>query len=176
MVNYSESVIYKLCCKDASITDEYIGSTTNKNRRKQQHKTDCNNENRKGYNSYVYQFIRNNGGFENWNLIVLEEYYCENKIQLQMKEREWIELRKPSLNCIKRPIRTQEEAKLYKNEYMKNYQKISEKNKQYKKEYSKNYDKSDKRKEYKKNYFQQIKIKNKSAIIIQQFFKKYFQK
>ena len=28
-VDYSKSVIYKLCCKDPTITDIYIGSTTN---------------------------------------------------------------------------------------------------------------------------------------------------
>ena len=87
MTDYSKSIIYKLCCKDASITDEYIGSTTNKTKRKYQHKSNCNNENGKRYNLYVYQFIREHGGFDNFDLIVLEEYSCENKQKLLMKER-----------------------------------------------------------------------------------------
>lgn len=114
MTDYTNSLIYKLCCKDATITDEYIGSTTNKYKRKQHHKTSCNNENSKKFNYPVYQFIRENGGFENWDLIILEEYSCENKNQLLMKEREWIELRRPSLNC-NRSFITKEERKEQKN-------------------------------------------------------------
>jgi hypothetical protein len=110
MTDYAKSLIYKLCCKDASITDEYIGSTTNKYKRKQLHKSCCNNENDKKYNFYVYQFIREHGGFDNFDFIILEEYSCENKTQLLMKEREWIELQKPTLNCV-RPFITEEERK-----------------------------------------------------------------
>ena len=39
MVNYNKSTIYKLCCKDTEITDEYVGSTTNFSRRKAHHKS-----------------------------------------------------------------------------------------------------------------------------------------
>jgi hypothetical protein len=98
MVNYGNGLIYKLCCKDPIITDEYIGSTCNKNRRKQQHKCYCNNENMEAYNRLVYQFIRANGGFDNFDLIVIEEYPCESKLQLEMKEREYIERLRPTLN------------------------------------------------------------------------------
>ena len=66
MVNYSNSIIYKLCCLDPNIIEIYIGSTTNKYRRKQQHKSSCNSSNGKYYNLYLYQFIRENGGFANW--------------------------------------------------------------------------------------------------------------
>ena len=188
MVNYQKSAIYKLCCKDASITDEYIGSTTNKNRRKQQHKENSNGQNINKCNYPVYQFIRENGGFENWDMIILEEYPCESKIQLCQREREWIEKMKPTLNR-KTPIITEEE-KLERNrqsslsrsrtdeykEKRKEYEK-TEKRKEYKKEYNKEYKKEYNKecyKEYYKQYYQQKKIKNKSAIIIQRFFKKYF--
>ena len=70
----------------------------------------CNNENDVHYNMPVYVCIRENGGFENWNMIILEEYSCENKHQLIQREREWIEKRKPTLNC-RRPIITDEERK-----------------------------------------------------------------
>jgi hypothetical protein len=108
---YEKGMIYKLCCKDANITEIYIGSTINKNRRKCQHKKECNNQNRKGYNFYVYQFIRDNGGFGNWDLVILEEYPAENKNELVWKEREWIEKLKPSLNSMNRPVITTEEKK-----------------------------------------------------------------
>jgi hypothetical protein len=125
MVNYGEGLIYKICCKDASITDEYIGSTTNKNRRKQQHKTGCNNPNSKIHNQYVYQFIREHGGFDNWCMVIIEEHNCECKRQLETRERYWIEERKPTLNkCV--PTRTKQEY------YEQNKEQIIEYNKQYK--------------------------------------------
>jgi len=43
MVNYEKSTIYKIVCKDVNIKDCYVGSTTNFNRRKQEHKYNCNN-------------------------------------------------------------------------------------------------------------------------------------
>lgn len=120
MPKYENAVVYKLCCKDASITDEYFGSTCNKYKRKQNHKCSCNNENNDKYNFPVYQFIRANGGFNNWDMIILEEYPCESKVQLQMKEREWIERLRPILNR-QIPTRTRQEY----------YEECKEKYKQY---------------------------------------------
>lgn len=176
MVNYKKSMIYKLCCKDPSIPDEYIGSTTNKDRRKNSHKSICNNENNEKYNYPIYQFIRENGGFDNWEMIILEEYPCESKIQLCQRERYWIEERNPTLN-IRKPTITFEEREKYYEEYRN-----KDETKEYQKEYHKNYEKTDERrrymkkynKEHNKQYYQQRKLKNKSAIIIQRFFKKYF--
>ena len=201
MVNYQNSVVYKLCCKDPSIPDEYIGSTTCRYRRKNSHKSICCNENSKGYNLYVYQFIRENGGFDNWIMIILEEYPCENKRQLEMRERYWIEERKSTLNR-RIPLRENQEIIQYREEQIKKYrnenkeeikeyqdkyreenkEQIREQQKKYKKEnkeeikeYKKKYRKENKEKinEYKKRYYQQKKLKNQSAIIIQKFFKKY---
>ena len=44
MVKYEQSIIYKLCCKNTDITNIYIGSTTSKYKRKNQHKSNCDNE------------------------------------------------------------------------------------------------------------------------------------
>ena len=98
MVNYGKSIIYKLCCKDTDITDIYVGSTTNFNRRKGHHKSSCNNETCKDYQLPKYQFIRNNGGFENWDMIMIEQFSCDTKLELHKKERECVDLLKPSLN------------------------------------------------------------------------------
>jgi hypothetical protein len=146
MPKYENAVIYKLCCKDASITDEYIGSTCNKYKRKQQHKSSCNSENMKGYNRLVYQFIRATGGFDNFDLIVIEEYPCESKVQLEMKEREYIERLRPTLNK-NIPTRTKQE---YNEE---NREDISEYNKQYREENKEEIS------EYHKQYYERICIK-----------------
>ena len=108
MVNYNESHIYKICCRDTSIEDIYIGSTANFRTRKYQHKISCNNTNSKEYNKKAYQFIRDNGGWENWDMILLEEVNVNSKLELHKKEREFIELLKPSLN-IAIPTRTMKE-------------------------------------------------------------------
>jgi hypothetical protein len=107
-IDYSKGLIYKLCCKNPEIADCYVGSTTNFIRRKQEHKSCCNNENNKDYNYYVYQVIRDKGGFQNWDMIQIEEYKASNKKELETRERYWIESLKSSLNQII-PTRTQKE-------------------------------------------------------------------
>lgn len=139
MPNYTNSIIYKLCCKDTSITDIYVGSTTNKTKRKQKHKFNCNNETCREYNYYVYQFIRENGGWENWQIIVIENYPCQNRTELETRERYWLDELKATLNK-QVPTRTQQEwygvnrdrIKIYKKEWREaNRDKISEKQKEY---------------------------------------------
>jgi len=98
MTKYENSIIYKLCCKDPSIEDIYIGSTINLYRRKHAHKTHCNNESHKEYKFNVYITIRNNGGWSNWDMIEIERVNCKDKLELNKIEREWIDKLKPTLN------------------------------------------------------------------------------
>jgi hypothetical protein len=107
-IDYSKCIIYKLCCDDPTITDIYVGHTTDKIRRKREHKSRCNNENSPHHNFYVYQFIRQNNGWDNWSMIVIEEYPCENKNQAESRERYWIETYQTTLNK-KVPTKTRKE-------------------------------------------------------------------
>ena len=107
-VDYSKGLIYKLCCKDPTITNIYIGSTTNMRTRKNRHKHSCNNPNSKEYNYKVYQMIRECGGFDNWNIILVEYVNATSKQELEKEERVVIELLKPTLNCVI-PTRTHKE-------------------------------------------------------------------
>jgi hypothetical protein len=90
--------IYRLICVDEKITDFYIGSSFNCANRYKSHKKPCNNVNNKGYNSKLYIFIRNNGGFDNWVIDNIAEIQVENKRELEMVEQQFIELLNPSLN------------------------------------------------------------------------------
>jgi hypothetical protein len=144
MVNYNNSIIYKLCCKDIDVKEVYVGSTTNFIRRRQQHKDACNNNVK--YNYRVYQFIRANGGFENFDMIQIEKYSCDDKRELHARERYWIEELNATLNCLI-PMRTHKEY----------YEKKKEKNKEYNKEYRKN--NIEKIKEKKKEYYEKNKEK-----------------
>ena len=136
MVNYSQSIIYKLCCKDINVKEIYVGSTCNElKKRKNQHKTRCNNSNDKKYNYKIYQYIRANGGFNNWDMIEIEKYNCNDKLELHKQERYWLEELGATLNmCI--PSRSykeytkdnkQEIQKIRKEYYEKNKQEINEK-------------------------------------------------
>ena len=134
MPNYQNGLIYKLCCKDTDITDFYIGSTTSFRHRKTNHKSDCNNEKSKNYNYNIYKFIRENGGFSNWDMILIEYYKCDTKLELEKREREVIENLKPSLNN-RIPTRTYKEWCEDNKEY---YKQRKEYHKQYNQEYYQN--------------------------------------
>ena len=98
MINYSKSIIYKICCNDPTVKDEYIGSTTNFRNRKWQHKYSCNKLNNEKYNRRLYVFIRETGGWLNWSMIEIEKYDATDKRHLETRERYWIEELKSSLN------------------------------------------------------------------------------
>jgi len=96
--DYSKGLIYKICSLDPEITDCYVGSSTNFKQRKAQHKTACNSPNNKGYNINVYKFIREHGGWENWQMLQIEEFPCNSSHELALQERFHLEQLKATLN------------------------------------------------------------------------------
>lgn len=130
-------------CKDENISDCYVGSTINLCSRKKQHKSVCKTPENKSYNFKVYKFIRDNGGFDNFEFVVLKEVEVNNKVELKQHEAEQYELLKPSLNC-NNPL-IQIDMKLYQKEYYKekytNYhkQRYQEKKDEYKERNNKRY-------------------------------------
>ena len=100
-------VIYKIYCKDSTITDYYIGSTKNLYNRKRCHKCRYNKQSK----YKLYNFIRNNGGYNNFDYEILEEIFIGN---LKQYEREYIEKLKPTLNCVV-PNRIGKESVKFKN-------------------------------------------------------------
>ena len=89
--DYGKGLIYKIKCLDPKIRDIYVGSTLNEVARRKSHKKSCNNPNTRGYNIYVYQFIRSNGGWENWKLVPIKLYPCNSKLELRIEEERMIE-------------------------------------------------------------------------------------
>ena len=98
--DYSKTVIYKIECKDPNITKTYGGHTTNLIKRRALHKSDCNNPNGKSYNTYVYTFIRKNGGWSNWQVVWQYDYPCENVEQAKLEETKFIKEQKCELNSV----------------------------------------------------------------------------
>lgn len=107
-IDYSKTIIYKLCCNDISIIDIYVGHTTNFKARKDSHKNRCNDSNNKKHNFYVYQFIREHGSWDNWSMIEIEKINCIDEIEARKNERRHIELLGATLNK-QIPTRTQQE-------------------------------------------------------------------
>ena len=113
-IDYSQTIIYKLCCKDPLITDVYVGHTKNFKQRKNTHKTSCCNETSPNYNRYVYKYIRENGGWDNWSMIQIKEHNCKNKREAESTEQYWIEQLGATLNTNKPYSMCKEDEKTYK--------------------------------------------------------------
>ena len=134
-INYQNTHFYKIVCKDINISDCYVGHTTNFKTRRQQHRRTCYNENDKiHYDIYLYQFMRENGGFDNFDMILLKTESCENALHARRREREYIEELKATLNK-SMPIRTDDERNVYRRSYYQDNKKvIQQKAKDYRKE------------------------------------------
>ena len=98
-INYENACIYEIVCKDVNVTKKYIRSTTNLTQRRRLHKSDCNNINGKCFNLYVYRFIRENGGWQKWNMVLVENVKdCKDKEHLDQRERFYMEEKQAELN------------------------------------------------------------------------------
>lgn len=82
-IDYSNTIIYKIFCKDPSITDIYVGHTTNFTQRKYSHKLSCNSSINK---LKIYNIIRQNGGWNNWDMIEIAKYNCKDHTDARIKE------------------------------------------------------------------------------------------
>ena len=111
-INYSKTYIYKLCCLNPEIKDVYVGHTTDMIRRKAQHKYNCNTANCPKHNFHIYDFIRSHGGWDNWSMILLEQYEAPNRFEAEKRERYWIETLGCNLN-MRTPSRKRPERKIF---------------------------------------------------------------
>lgn len=127
-INYANTYFYKLVCKDAKIIDFYIGHTTNFNRRKSEHKSQCIRPEARCYNMSVYQFIRENGGWENFDMIIIEDRKCDDTVEARKIERQYIEELKPLLNKSTPGREVKEQVAAY---YIKNKKEILTRKQQY---------------------------------------------
>ena len=107
-IDYSKTHFYKIVCKDTSITDCYVGHTTDFTKRKCQHKSCCLNENDSHYSVFLYDFIRKNGNWNNWDMVLIKTIKCENGLEARSIERKYYEELKASLN-IDTPNQTKKE-------------------------------------------------------------------
>lgn len=91
--------IYKIAPKQ-ECKALYIGSTSNFNRRKNQHKKNSKNKFKK---EVLYEFIRALGGFDNFICEKVLEFPCETREEGLKKEKEYIEKLNATLNTVMLP-------------------------------------------------------------------------
>tara|TARA_R110002167_G_scaffold233664_1_gene438867 strand:+ start:279 stop:812 length:534 start_codon:yes stop_codon:yes gene_type:complete len=130
----NDYVFYKITCDDLP-EYIYIGSTVHFIKRKSDHKGNCNNPNRKEHNCKLYKTIRDNGGWGQWNMTVIDEAKQLTLTAARIKEEALRKEYNGNLNSYK-AHQTVEERKEYEKEHKKEYHEknqkiINEKNKKY---------------------------------------------
>lgn len=131
---YANGKIYRLVNDKDNC--EYVGSTCSTlSKRLFRHKMKSHSL----PNMKVYNHILKIGGWNQVKIILIEEYPCNNKMELLRRERYWIEEREPVLNS-KTPTRTGEEWRVENKEqivendklyYQNNKDKIKERSRNY---------------------------------------------
>lgn len=157
-----EYTFYIIYCKDENIPDCYVGSTINLDNRKREHRKNCKYEKTKQRNYYVYQFIRENGGFDNWEFGILGIHSFDNRIDALIREQYYIESYDAKLNT-KKAINIDSKELQIKKKYHNNKEKESLRKKKF-------------YKENKENVFQRCKKyreNNKEKISL--WYKRYYQ-
>ena len=99
-VDYSNTIIYKIFCKNPDIKDIYVGHTTNFVQRKHAHKQGVTNANSCCYHIKLYKEIRKNGGWDNWNMEIVNFFKCKNSYEARKKEQEYYVLLNATLNSV----------------------------------------------------------------------------
>ena len=89
--DFSNCYIYHIVDSDKVV--HYVGSTSNMNSRKSSHKYRCTTEKCKEYNFDIYKYIRDNGGFEKFEIIPVRKVEnVSNKTELRIAEQ--VEMKK----------------------------------------------------------------------------------
>ena len=99
-IDYSNTIIYKITCKEPSITELYVGHTTNFVQRKHAHKQGCTNSKSQNYKCKLYEVIRNNRGWDNWKMEIVNFFNCKDHYEARKKEQEYFILLHATLNSI----------------------------------------------------------------------------
>lgn len=150
--DYSEACIYMLKHKSNNNLLKYLGSTVDRLDRLRKHEGFCNNINLvDSYYRKIYKYIRENSGFNNWIMVIIEEYPCNegndelNDLKLRKREQYWINFYDSINNGLneKNAYRSEEDLKNYQDNY-NNSEKGKERLNKYKN--------SDKGKETKQKY------------------------
>lgn len=96
--DYSKCVIYKIQHLEKNEL-LYVGHTTQFTCRKSAHKKNAEAEEGGKSHYKLYTMIRENGGWESFNMVIVTEYPCETKRQATTKEDEVMRELKATMNA-----------------------------------------------------------------------------
>lgn len=128
--DYSETVIYKIIPNNDELKYCYVGNTTNIEKRINGHRSSCKNINCQSYNKLLYKTIRENGGWNEWSIIIIEKFPCNNDVEARQREQFYIKELNANLNII-RAFRTEDEKIEQIKKDNRTPEKIREKTKKY---------------------------------------------
>jgi hypothetical protein len=159
----SEVFIYQLVHKwQTDIEYNYVGHTIDIIKRRYNHKSCCNNTNNKHHNLKIYQIIRDNGGWDEWEMKIIHRCYVKDKIEARMVEQKFINELNANMNG-RKSYTTDEGKNEYNHQYyQENKDKIREHQKQYNQKNKDTINEQQKQyyqenKEHQKQYYQENK-------------------
>lgn len=97
LTDYSNTVIYKISCRDPTVSGVYVGHTVDFIKRKYAHQK--SSEDNKCTN-LLYRTIRMHGGWDNWEMKMVGFFHCNNLTEAREKEQEFFISLNASLNSI----------------------------------------------------------------------------
>jgi hypothetical protein len=123
----------------------YVGSTENFDARMKHHTSSCNNEGGRIYHLKVYQYMRQNGGFEKVDIMIIDKIIYNNKDEAREMETKFMLMFNAELNgCY--PKRSEKEwretnkesiTKQRRNFYQENKERLNKRTQQYYEEHKK---------------------------------------
>ena len=134
---------------------EYVGHTTNFTGRKYDHKKKVKNG-----TCPVYKAIRECGGWDAWEMVLIEEYPCETLTQARIREEQLRVGRGSTLNKLKAYISDEERKeyrKTYNDTHAEEHKKYHEENKEKRNEYTRKW--REENKAHSQEYFKQNRDK-----------------
>ena len=156
-------VMYKIYPKNSNLNYCYIGHTNNFVFRKRQHKLPCIDINHSKSHIKLYQVIRENGGWDEWEMVEIEKLNGKTKLEARIREQELMKLHNANLNILNAYI-SEDERKVTKNAITQKYR---EENKELLKEQTKKYKEDHKEviaeqmKKYRAEHKEDIKAKTR---------------
>ena len=108
ILDYSNTIVYKITCNDTKVPDKYVGHTIDFVKRKYAHKHTTTNIKSDSYNLKLYVTIRENGGWSNWHMEIVGFYNCLDLHEAKIKEQEHFVSLNATLNSIE-PVPTRNE-------------------------------------------------------------------
>lgn len=96
--NLSQATIYHIRCKMTKRV-LYVGSSCDFINREKSHNHRCNNESSDKYHLPIYKYIRENGGFENYEIIPISFHNLNNIVELRILEQQEMDKHDGLLNC-----------------------------------------------------------------------------